>query len=84
MRKSSSAKSQAFLTHDLGCAAALTSTGFELVALNKENPQKVQFVFSGTRNIEAVASEYWADKLPVKARTLFDNIKMLKNRIYSK
>jgi len=72
-----------FYTYDLGCSSALISAGFELVSLDKTNPRKVQFIFRREVGIEKVVDEYWADRLEVKARAFFDNIKMLKNRIYS-
>jgi len=72
-----------FYTFDLGCASALVSADFELVSLDKTNPKKVRFVFRREPGIENVVDEYWADRLEVKARTFFDNVKMLKNRIYS-
>lgn len=74
---------QYFSTYDLGCAAALVSAGFELVSLDKENPRKALFVFRRKINIDETVNDYFVDKLNIKARTLFDNIKMLKNRIYS-
>ena len=72
-----------FYTFDLGCAAALISAGFELISLEKTNPRKVQFILCREVGIEKVVDNYWADRLEVKARAFFDNIKMLKNRIYS-
>ena len=72
-----------FYTFDLGCSAALISAGFELVSLDKANPGKVQFIFRREVGIEKVVDDYWADRLEVKARAFFDNVKMLKNRIYS-
>ncbi len=72
-----------FATYDLGCSSALISAGFELVSLDKTNPRKVQYIFRQEVGIEKVVDEYWADRLEVKARTFFDNTKMLKNRIYS-
>lgn len=72
-----------FYTFDLGCAAALISADFRLVSLDKTNPAKVQFIFRREVGIEKIVDGYWADRLEVKARTFFDNVKMLKNRIYS-
>lgn len=72
-----------FSTFDLGCSTALISVGFELIRLDKTNPRKVQFIFRGVAGIEKVVDDYWADRLEVKARAFFDNVKMLKNRIYS-
>ncbi|MSU44949.1 hypothetical protein EXS45_02105 [Candidatus Nomurabacteria bacterium] len=70
-------------TFDLGCSSALISAGFELVSLEKSNPSKVQFIFLKNNNIEKVVADYWANRLEVKARTFFDNTKMIKNRLYS-
>ncbi len=72
-----------YQTYDLGCAATLISVGFQLVSLDKANPRKVLFVFRGEDEIKKVVDDYWADRMEVKARAFFDNIKMLKNRIYS-
>ena len=72
-----------FCTYDLGCSAALISASFELISLDKKNRRKVQFIFRREGGIEKVVNDYWADRLQVKARAFFDNMKMLKNRIYS-
>jgi len=70
-------------TFDLGCSSALISADFELVSLEKSNPRKVQFIFRRKLGIDKAVSDYWSDRLEIKARTFFDNTKMLKNRIYS-
>lgn len=72
-----------YLTFDLGCSSALVSSGFELVSLDKSNPKKVRFIFRREAGIEKIADDYFADRLEVKARKFFDDIKSLKNRIYS-
>lgn len=72
-----------YYTYDLGCSAALVSSGLELVSLEKSNPKKVQFVFRRKAGMEKIVDDYWSDQLKVKARSFFDNTKMLKNRIYS-
>ena len=72
-----------YYTFDLGAAAALVSAGFQLALLDKTNLRKVQFAFLREVGIEKIVDEYWADSLEVKARSFFDNLKMLKNRLYS-
>lgn len=72
-----------FTTYDLGCSAALLCGGFELLSLNKENPHKSLFVFRRADGIDDVVDLYWSDRLEVKARSFFDSIKALKNRLYS-
>lgn len=72
-----------YYTFDLGCASALASKDFELVSLDRANPKKVRFIFKRKIGIDEIVDAYWADNLEVKARSFFDNIKALKNRIYS-
>jgi len=72
-----------FSTFDLGCSAALVSVGFELISLDKQNPRKVLFIFAKKAGIDQTVNDYFSGKLKVSARTLFDNTKMLKNKIYS-
>ena len=72
-----------FYTYDLGCSAALISADFELLMLDRSTPGKVQFVFQREPSIDRVAADYWANRLEVKSRSYFDNLKMLKNRLHS-
>lgn len=74
---------EVYTTYDLGCSAALISIGFELVSLDKQNQRKVLFIFARKGYIEKTVNEYFSNQLKVNARSFFDNIKSLKNRIYS-
>jgi hypothetical protein len=76
-------QNQYFATYDLGLSAALVTEGFELISLVRDNPKKVKFVFPRTKELEKCVDDYFAGRLLVSARSLFDNTKMLKNRIYS-
>ena len=68
---------------DLGCAAAILTAGFSLFALDRENPRKIKFAFHREADIEKVADDFWSDRLEQKSRSYWDNIKTLKNRLYS-
>ena len=72
-----------FFTSDIGCSAALVSLGFEIISLDKEDPQRVRFIFHLTPELRSAIDSYWSNQLTASARTLFENLKMLKNRIYS-
>ena len=72
-----------FTTYDLGVSAALISAGFELLSVNKSNPRKALFTFKKSSKIENIANQYFADQLEVRARSFFDSIKALKNKLYS-
>ena len=72
-----------FATYDLGCAAALITADFELLTLDRANIRKVRFIFRREPEIRKVADNYWSDRLEQKSRSFWDNIKNLKNRLYS-
>ena len=72
-----------FQTADLGLATALCCIGYELITLDKQDKRKVSFIFKRKLGIDKDSNDYWADYIEVKARTYFDNLRTLKNRIYS-
>jgi len=74
---------EVYATFDLGCSAALLTAGFLLLTLDRTNPRKVRFIFRREVGIEKVADDFWADRLEQKSRSFWDNIKNLKNRLYS-
>lgn len=72
-----------FLTFDLGLASALATLGYELWEIDKTNPRKAQFIFKRDKDIDKAVNDYWNNNLPVNARSIVDNQKMIKNRLYS-
>ena len=72
-----------FATTDLGIAAALLTENFELRTLDKSDSHKVKFLFARKENISKVADDFWSNRLEQKSRSFWDNIKTLKNRLYS-
>jgi len=70
-------------TYDLGVSASLITLGFALVEVDKTNPRKAQFIFQRADHIEDAVRDYWSDRLQLNPRTLLDNLKLLKNRLYS-
>lgn len=74
---------EVFAVNDLGCAAALVTADFASLTLDRANPRKVRFIFRREAGIEKVADDFWSDRLEQKSRSFWDNIKNLKNRLYS-
>ena len=72
-----------FSTYDLGLATVLVTLDYKLIKLDKTNPKKIRFVFEEDAKIQKVMIDYWNDKIKLPALTLFNNQKMLKNRIYT-
>lgn len=67
---------------DLGLAAALVSSGHQVLDVYRDLEGPTYFVFTENKYLDANTNAYWADTLKVNARRYFDNIKMLKSRIY--
>lgn len=72
-----------FSTYDLGVSAALLCLGYKLIRLDRDDPRKALFVFRKDADIDIYANQYFSDQLKVKARSFFDSIKALKNKLYS-
>ena len=70
-------------TYDLGVSAALLCADFELITVQKSDPRKALFVFKKKAGIEETANKYFSNQLKVKARSFFDHLKALKNKLYS-
>jgi hypothetical protein len=72
-----------FTIYDLGVSAALLCADFELLSVDKGNPKKALFRFRKVDGIEEITDQYFSDRLEVKARSYFDHLKALKNKLYS-
>jgi hypothetical protein len=72
-----------FLTYDLGLAACLVTLGYTLWKIDKTDEKRCQFIFNRDEHIDIKVNEFWEDKLNLPARSLLENQKMLKNRLYS-
>ena len=72
-----------FYSHDIGLVAYLLCLDFELVGLDKAVRNKVQFILKKEPNIETEIKKYWDFKSSVDAQSYFNQIKRLKNQIFS-
>lgn len=75
--------SLSYSSFDIGLVAALISRGYVLIAVDKTDRRKARFLVQRASGIDAHINNYWDGKLTVDARSYFDNLKMLKNRLYS-
>ena len=73
-----------FSTPDLSIAAYLVTIGFPLNHLDKSNRRKVVFSFYREDGLDEAIQAFWVDAdVSVSPLQYFNNIKTLKNRIYS-
>lgn len=73
-----------YSTFDLGLTSALFCLDYELYMVDKDhNPNKAQFIFKRSKDIENSVAAYWNGQLKLDARLYFDAIRCVKNRLYS-
>lgn len=73
-----------FSTSDLGLACAI-SLFYPIFVIDRSNPSgKVSFLFKRETGIEQTIEAYWKNELDVKALGFFQQIKVVKSRLYGK
>lgn len=73
-----------FTTFDIFLASALITDGYTLLDMNlKPEHTKAQFVIRKEEGLEDSIEEFWDGTLTLNARRLFENLRMLKNRMYA-
>jgi len=62
----------------------LVTLRFNLVDMERVNEKRINFLFAPAEGIEQVISDFWTDiEISVSTQSLFNNQKMLKNRLYA-
>ena len=72
-----------FYSHDIGLVAYLLCQKVELAGLDKEIKSKVLFILKRDSGLDEEIKRYWDFKSSVDAQTYFNQVKRLKNQIWS-
>lgn len=71
-----------YKTNDLALAAFLLSKGIELKQIDRSQPQKIQFSFTQTKQLDAHCDHFWSHTAKVCPLAYFLKIKLLKKLIF--
>jgi|WetSurMetagenome_2_1015567.scaffolds.fasta_scaffold52588_5 hypothetical protein len=71
-----------FQTADLSLAVALCVSGYVVAEMNRVSPTRSMFVFEDSAELQATMSGYWRGELRVEPQSFFNQMKILKARIY--
>ena len=69
-------------TKDMGEAAALLTRGCRMRDVQWKD-DTAYFIFPDRPQCEAIAKEYFYSDLQVSARTYYDNLRMIKRKLYA-
>lgn len=73
---------EVYTTSDFCLASTLLTLHFDLVDLNRSNPRRIVFSFSGKANMQDTLAKYWNNSIDVSPQDFFDSQKRLKTRMY--
>jgi hypothetical protein len=72
-----------YTTSDLSLASAI-ALFYPLWAINRSNPVKAEFLFERKEGLDEVIEAFWKNELKVSPLAYFQELKILKSRLYEK
>lgn len=70
-----------YSTSDLALTTAL-SLFYPLDSIDRQNPHKAQFLFKRDEKLDQLIETYWRGELKVNPSTYFNQLKVIKARLY--
>jgi hypothetical protein len=74
--------SDLFSTSDLGLANTI-ALWYPLDSIDHTNPKKAQFLFKRDTDFDKLIEAYWKQELRVEPQRYFNQLKIIKSRLYS-
>lgn len=72
-----------YKSSDLSLIATTQLFGYPIEALDRENPNKIQFVIKRDENLDKLLQAFWSRSLSVEPLAYFESLKFVKSRIYN-
>lgn len=70
-----------YSTRDMGLATAI-SLFSPIQMIDKSNPKKAEFTFINSDKIKQIVDSFWKNNLKIDALTFFNQLKIVKTRLY--
>ena len=71
-----------FKTSDLALATALSVLGIAIEAVQETDGERMNFIFTKSDRITDIVNRFWRGELLVEPQAYFNQLKVLKTRIY--
>lgn len=84
MNMTTSQTNKDFRTADLALTAALCVSGFVVEDVDKVSPQRSVFVFQNGNELLEAVNRYWRQELRIEPQAYFNQLKIIKARIYER
>jgi hypothetical protein len=71
-----------FRTSDLALATAISVSGIAIEAMQQSDGQRMFFIFAKSDKLTDLVNQFWRGELRVDPLAYFNQLKVLKTRIY--
>ena len=71
-----------FKTSDLALATALCVLGVAVEAMQQSDGERMNFIFAKSDRVTDIVNRFWRGELLVEPQAYFNQLKVLKTRIY--
>jgi len=71
-----------FKTSDLALATALSVLGIAIEAMQETDGERMNFIFTKSDKLTDIVNRFWRGELLVEPQAYFNQLKVLKTRIY--
>lgn len=72
-----------FKSSDMGCIAALNSSGYIIKSIERDKQNKAVFILDKNQRVTDLVDKYFSNQLQVDALAYFTALKNIKNRLYN-
>jgi hypothetical protein len=69
-------------TSDLALATALSVLGVAIEAMQQTESERMNFIFTKSDKVQDIVNRFWRNELLVEPQAYFNQLKVLKTRIY--
>ena len=69
-------------TSDLALATAISILGIAIEAMQETDGERMNFIFTKSDKLTDIVNRYWRGELLVEPQAYFNQLKVLKTRIY--
>ena len=71
-----------FRTSDLALATAISVLGVAIEAMQQTDSERMNFIFAKSDKLTDIVNRFWRGELLVEPQSYFNQLKVLKTRIY--
>jgi hypothetical protein len=69
-------------TSDLALATALSVLGVAVEAMQQTDSERMNFIFTKSDKVQDIVNRFWRGELLIEPQAYFNQLKVLKTRIY--